>query len=127
MADAAITFDALEPLEVHPQFPPQVTFDDVLAVLDGMDNLGQLLLVQILGPERRVNAGLGQDDIGIGRPNAENVAQGNINALLTRYLNSNNSCHNLLALSLFVARIGADDTNDALAFDNFAVLAKFFD
>jgi hypothetical protein len=30
-------------------------------------------------------------------------------------------------LFLFVAGVGADDTNDALAFDDFAILAKFFD
>src|SRR5438094_844184 len=61
MADAAIALDALEALEVHADFAAQIAFDDVFAVLNGVDNLRELLLGQILGADGRVNLGLGQD------------------------------------------------------------------
>jgi hypothetical protein len=32
-----------------------------------------------------------------------------------------------LALALFVARVGADDADNAFAPDDFAIFAKFFD
>jgi len=130
MADAAIALDALQALEVHAQLAAQVTFDDVFAILNGVNDLGQLPLVQIFGAQGGINLGLGKDDLRVGRANAVNVAERNVNALLPRYFNSDDSCHNLLdrlALSLFVALVRANDTNDALAFHNFAVLAKFFD
>jgi hypothetical protein len=76
----------------------------------------------------RINLGLGQDDLGIGRANAVNVAQSDVDALFARDFNSNNSSHKfVLALFLFVARVRANHTNHALALDNFAILAKFFD
>jgi hypothetical protein len=42
--DAAIAFDTLQPFEIHADFPAEVTFNDILSVLDGMDNLRELLL-----------------------------------------------------------------------------------
>jgi hypothetical protein len=127
MADAAITFDTLEALEIHAQFAAQIAFDDVLAVLNGVNNLGQLLFVQILGANGGVNAGLGKYDFGIGRANAIDVTQSDIDSLSARYFNTNDSCHKCeLTLSLFVARVRANDTNHALAFDDLAVFAKLF-
>ena len=128
MPHPAITFDALQAFEVHAQFAAQVAFDHILAVLNGVNNLGQLLFVKVLGADGRIDFRLGQDDLGIGRANAEHVAQSDIDSLLARNFNSNNSCHKFfLTLSLFVAGIRANDTNNALPFDNFAVFAKFFD
>src|ERR1700691_6287351 len=75
MADSAIAFDALEPLEGHAEFAAKVAFDDVLAVLDGMNDLRQLLLVQVLRANGRIDAGLGENDFGIGGADAINVAQ----------------------------------------------------
>jgi len=40
----SIGFDGLETLQVDTQLTAQVTFDDVLSVLDRLDDLGQLLL-----------------------------------------------------------------------------------
>jgi len=39
MPDSAIAFDALEALQVHADFPAEIAFDDVFAILNGMDNL----------------------------------------------------------------------------------------
>jgi len=42
--NATIAFDALQALEIHADFPAQVTFNNVLAVLNGVNNLRELLL-----------------------------------------------------------------------------------
>src|SRR3974377_356151 len=63
--DAAIAFNALEPLEIHADLAAQITFDHVFAVLDGVDDLRELLLGQVLGADGRVNFGPGQDVFGI--------------------------------------------------------------
>ncbi len=43
VADAAVALDALQALEVHAEFAAQVAFDDVLAFLDRVNDLGELL------------------------------------------------------------------------------------
>ena len=58
VANATVTLDTLEPLEVHADLAAQVALDDVFAVLDGMDNLGKLLLGEVLGADGRVDGGL---------------------------------------------------------------------
>ncbi len=93
VANATIAFDALEALEVHADFAAQVTFNDVLAVLDGMDNLGELLLRQVLGADGRVNIGFGQDVFGIAGANAIDVAQGDVDALIGGDFNADDTCH----------------------------------
>src|SRR4029079_16443494 len=75
VANAAITLDALESLQVEAQFAAQVAFDDVLAVLDGVDDLGELLLVQILGANAAVDFRFLEDVESVRRPNAVDVAQ----------------------------------------------------
>ena len=39
MSNSAIAFDALEALQVHADFPAEIAFDNVFAILNGMDNL----------------------------------------------------------------------------------------
>ena len=39
VAVATIGFDALQPLQVHAQFASQIAFDNILAILDGIDDL----------------------------------------------------------------------------------------
>src|SRR4051812_30990347 len=55
VADAAIALDALQTLEVHAEFAAQVTFDDILAVLNGVNDLGHLLFRQVLGAGLRLD------------------------------------------------------------------------
>jgi hypothetical protein len=91
-----------------------------------VNNLGQLLFVEVLGANGGVDLRLGKDDPGIGGANAKDVAQSDADALFAGDFNSYETCHKFnLALFLFVARIRANDTNDALAFDDLAVFAKF--
>lgn len=127
MADSTIALDALESLEVQAELASKIAFDHILSVLDRVNDLGKLLFVQVLGAKAGIDFSLFQNDVGVGRTNAINVAQGDIDALLTRNLNSNNTCHiKSLTLPLFMAGIRANDTNDAFASDYFAMFAKSF-
>ena len=126
MADAPITFDGLKPLQVDADFASQVAFDDVFAVLDGVDNLGELRLGQVFRPDIGADLGLFEDDLGIGGADAIDVAQRDVDAFLGRNFNADDTCHSRLTLSLFMPGIRADDTNDAFASDHFAIFAKLF-
>src|SRR5437660_1703324 len=100
--DPAIAFDALQALEVHADFPAQIAFDDVLAVLNRVDNLRELLFGQILGANAWVNIGFGKDVAGIGGTNAVNVAQSDVDALIRRNFNADDTSHNVCIRGLTV-------------------------
>jgi len=68
MANAPITLDALKPFQIQAQFAAKIPFNDILAVLDGMDDLAELLLIQILGANTRLDFGLDQNVNGVRRP-----------------------------------------------------------
>src|ERR1051325_6761732 len=82
MPHAAIAFYTLEPLKVHADFPPQIALDDIFAVLNRMNDERELLLGQILGANGRIDFCVRQDFFRVGRPNAINVAQGDVDALV---------------------------------------------
>jgi len=127
VTDAAVTFDTLKALKVHADFPAEIAFNDVLAVLNGMHNLGQLLFVKVFGADTGVDLGFFQNHLRVAGADAVNVTERNIDAFFSGNFNSNDTCHKILSLSLFVALIRANDTNDAFSFDDFAMLAKLLD
>src|SRR5436190_10430480 len=98
MANAAITLDALQALEVHTDLAAEIAFDDILAVLDGVDDLGELLLGQIFGADARVNVGFGQDDLRVAGADAVDVTEGDIDALIRRDFYSDDAGHVLVKL-----------------------------
>jgi len=59
--NAAIAFDALQSLQVHADLPAQITFDHVFAILNRVNDLGELLFIQAFGTNARVDVGLGQN------------------------------------------------------------------
>src|SRR3954447_15370062 len=62
---SAIALDALQTLQVHTDFAAQVTFDHILAVLNSMDDLRELLLGEILGADAGFNISLREDDLSV--------------------------------------------------------------
>jgi len=94
VADAAIAFDALEAFEVHADFAAQIAFDSIFAFLNGMDNLGELLLGQVLGANIRIDVGASQDVFGIAGANAVNVAQSDFDALVGGDFDADDASHN---------------------------------
>ena len=92
MADTPVAFDALEPLQIQSQLPAKVAFNDVFAFLNRVNDLRQLLLVQILRANRRINARLLQDDLRIAGADAINVAQSDVDSLFAWNFYAYNSC-----------------------------------
>lgn len=93
MPHSAITLDALQAFEVHADFPAQIAFDNIFAILNGVNDLRKLLFRQILGANARVDFGVGQNDFGIARPDAVNVAQGDVDALVGGNFYSDDASH----------------------------------
>jgi len=93
MADAAVAFDALQPLQIHADLASKITLDDVFTVLNGVDDLRELLLRQVLGADAGVNLRLGQDDFRVAGADAVDVAQRNVNALVRWDFDANDTSH----------------------------------
>src|SRR5439155_6672247 len=121
VADATVAFDGLKTLQVQTQFTAQVTLDDILAFLDRVNDLRELLFVEVLASDARVNVGFLEDDLCVRRADAVDVAERDVDAFLARDFHTNDACHNGLALPLFVSGIRADDTNDAFSPHDFAI------
>src|SRR5436190_1285690 len=96
MTDATITFDSLQAFEVHADFAAQIAFNHIFAILDGVDDLRELLFAQIFGANAGIDFRVGKDVLGVGGANAVNVAQGDINALVWRYFDADDASHFLL-------------------------------
>lgn len=130
MADAPIAFNTLEALEVHADFAAKIAFDDIFAVLDCVHDLGKLRFGEVLGADRGIDVCGGKDVFRVIRADAVNIAERDINALVGGNFYSDDASHmglNGLALALFVTGVGANHTNDAFAFYDFAIFAKLFD
>src|SRR5581483_5582292 len=93
VAHASVALDTLQALEIHADFAAQVALDDIFAILNGMDNLGQLLLGQVLGADARIDIGLGQDIARIGRTDPIDITQGDVDALIGRNFNADDTSH----------------------------------
>ena len=88
MANAAIGLDALKPLQVHSQFPAQIAFNHILALLHRVNDLRELLLSQRFGADAMINAGFVQDDPGVYRANAVNITERDIDPFFTWNINT---------------------------------------
>jgi hypothetical protein len=96
MADASIALNALQPLEVHADFTAKISFNDVFAVLNGVNDLGELLLSEILGANTGINFRAGQHFLRVGRADAVDVTQGDVDPFIGRDFYSDDACHMLV-------------------------------
>lgn len=88
MADATVAFDTLQALQVHAEFAAQIAFDDILASLDRVHDLGHLVFIQVFGADARVDLRAFEDLLRIDRADAVNVAERNVDALLAGNINT---------------------------------------
>ena len=93
VADTAVAFDTLETFQIHADLAAKVAFDDVLAILNGVDDLGQLLFAQIFRANGRVNIGFGQNFFRVGGADAVNVTQRDVDAFIRGNFYANDTCH----------------------------------
>ena len=96
MAHAAIGLNGLQPLEVETALAAQIALDQGVALLKDVHDLGQLVLVQVLGAGGRVDASLLHDLRGDLGPDAIDVAQRDVDALVGRNVYSDDSGHCLI-------------------------------
>jgi hypothetical protein len=69
-----------------------------------------------------------EDDVRRLAAEAINVRESDLDALVTWEVDACDASHDCsLTLALLVARVAADDANDALALDDFALHADWFD
>jgi hypothetical protein len=88
VTDAAVAFDGLEAFEVQADFAAEIAFGDVFAFLDGVNDLGELLFVQIFGTDSGIDGGAFEDDLGIGGTDSIDIAQGDIDAFVAGDIDS---------------------------------------
>lgn len=93
VAYPAIALDALQPFQVHADLAAQVAFDYILAVLDRVHYLRELLLGQVLCPDGGFDIRSREDLSGIGGPNPVNVTQGDVDAFVGRDFDADNTSH----------------------------------
>ena len=77
----------------------QVAFD-LEVVLDVVAQLGQIIFAEILHADVGIDTGICDDLLGGGGANAVNVGQADFNALVARKVDTNETCHELISLSL---------------------------
>ena len=108
MADAAQTVDAGQTLESHLLLTAQVTLDEDVVAGDSLNNLGQLSVRERARAKVRGDTGLLQHLLSRGGPDAVDVAQGGLNALLVGNFDTEKTSHSgvlLLVMFLFRHRV----------------------
>src|SRR6478735_8635088 len=84
----------------------EVTLDlDLVVALDRVAELDQLFVTQLVDAEVGVHAGLGENLLGAGTADAVDVGECDLDALVTREVNTNEACHEWLFLSRATAAL----------------------
>ena len=125
MTDAAIAADLDQPLDVLAHLLAQLAFDGEVLV-NVLADAPHFVVRKVahLGLDRDVRGGAYL--VSSWAADAENIAQRDLDSLLTRYIDACDTRQGL-ALPLLVARVGADDAHDALAAYDLALFAAFSD
>jgi len=107
VAHATIATNLDEAFDVHLHFAAQIAFD-FKVLSDKVTNEADFSLGQILDASIRINARAFKNLICTCGTNPKNVSQSNFDPLITRKINTFNSSHMSLSLSLFVLWVFAD-------------------
>lgn len=94
MADAAQTVNAGKTLQGQLLLTTEVTLDENVVAGDSLYDLGQLSVGESARAKVRRDTGLLKHLLGSRGPNAVNVAQGGLNALLIGYFDTEKTSHN---------------------------------
>ncbi len=92
MAKPAIAGEIHQPLDVHRGGPAKITLNRVIGV-DRLTNLKHFGVRQILHPAFGGDLQLARDFPGLGAPNAVDVGQRNLDALVGGDVDPGNTCH----------------------------------
>jgi len=126
MTETTVTTEIHQALDGLLHFAASVAFDldrSVNRVADGFDvGFAQLVDLARLGDVRRLADGSRR-----GGADTVDVRQGECDCLAAGEINSSNTGHVLLTLTLLVTRVVADDAQHTAALHDFALLADFLD
>ena len=96
MAQTAVGLDVLQSLEIQAALAAQIAFHEVIALLNDVNDLGQFCLVEVLGTGGGLDAGFLDNIRGDLRPDAVDVSQRNVDALVWGDVDSDDSWHGLV-------------------------------
>lgn len=88
VAQTAVAANRLHTLEVTGYFAAQVTLNEVTVLLDGLDELIQFFLTQLMGAAVRIDAGFLAQEFSAGRADTVNVTKGVLNFLSAGNINT---------------------------------------
>src|SRR5690606_14346900 len=97
VTQAAVAGDVHQALDVHRGFATQVALDGVILV-DGLADLQDLGVGQLVDPARRLDADLGRDVPGGGRADAVDVLKRDFDALVGRDVDASDTGHEALQI-----------------------------
>src|SRR5262245_5739188 len=112
-------------LDVHGDVLAEVALHPALGV-DDLRDAARLLLGEVLDPHVRIDLGLAQDPVTARDPDAVDVGESDLHALLARKVDARDTCHSL-PLPLLVLLVRADDVDDALPPYHLALHADLLD
>lgn len=129
MPKAPIAADFDQASDVGLDLAPKVSLDDVVAV-DDLTELGDIRIGKVPYPNSRIEPRLLNQFRRVVLADAVDMRQGVQDRLLSGKVYACNTCHSssfplraCLALSLLVLGVDAEDTDDALALDDLALVA----
>jgi hypothetical protein len=115
-----VTTQVHQALDVHGNFPPEVTFN-FTGMFDGLADVSDLGIRQFPGFGAGVNLGFLEHPDRAGVANAEYIGKGDLNSLVPGQIDPCDSGQffaSLLTLALLVFRIFADHPHDPFTADN---------
>ena len=91
--NATIAFDTLKTFQIHADLAAEIAFNDVLAVLNGVNDLGQLLFAQVLSANGGIDLGFGQDVFRVAGADAVNVTERDVDPFIRGNFYSDDTSH----------------------------------
>jgi hypothetical protein len=107
MPQPAVAADFDQPLDIHLHLTAQIAFH-FISLRDEVTHNVDFTFRQVFHPDIGINFGRSQNNPGTARTDPKQIAQSYLNPLISRKINTFNSCHISSPLTLLVFWILAD-------------------
>lgn len=125
MATASITSNFLQALDIHFDLVAKVSFYSV-SLFNRFTQAVAIFFGKVFGTSIGVDIERGKDLVARWATNTINIRQRNFDALVIWEVDTGNTEHSGLALSLLMFRILTDDENNSLSLHDLAMGTDFF-
>src|SRR5574340_161122 len=126
VSQAAVAADFDQAFDVHLHFTAQIALN-LIVLRNVLANQVYIRFGQIFNPDFRVDLGPRQDRMCPRRADPINIGQSSFNPLIARKVDTFNSRHRSLSLSLFVLWVFANYIQDSGTLNDFAFRTAFTD